>query len=176
MLFSCHLSPPSSRPGGVGAPPAAPGAASVGVWDKDFPVGHGMLKSGEFLLRRKYNIPVKGLREFSSPLHALHASETFANQFLLWLVAVSESPERKGPHKPKPEPRPQSNPAPQSVLGWPNSRQVEGDGEAVAFPKGTKISLGPSKQNPERDQAAGSQGKSDLSLPLPVPVLLVLKM
>lgn len=32
---------PFSHPGEFGTPPAAPGAASAAVWDKDFPVGHG---------------------------------------------------------------------------------------------------------------------------------------
>lgn len=31
---------PFSRLGGLGTAPAAPGAGSVGVWDKNFPVGH----------------------------------------------------------------------------------------------------------------------------------------
>lgn len=111
-------------------------SCSVGVWDKAFPVGRGKLKSRKLLLSSAH----KGKGPGSSPLPgapaAFHASETFGNQFLLWLIAVSESQEGKGPSNPNQSRRSHTSPALQGALGWPNSRRAEGDGEAAAFHEG----------------------------------------
>lgn len=151
---------PSSHPGGVGTAPAAPGAAGVGVWDRDFPVGHQKLKSGKFWRR-------KGKSSGSSPLpgalQALHASEMFGNQFLLWLLAVSESQEGKG--NPKTQSRAQ---VPEQPWGSqiPDEWRVM---EKLLLSPGTFLLLPPQKKLPEpfKQSSEGEQagiGKTDLSL------------